>query len=119
MIKYLFIFLIFSSVFLFGQNFTCKHYAHINHNTGIKKIYTESESASMPPFSFSLNSNTIYVDLPSGNKEIFILKDVVDGVRRFFSQNNHYLRQPTEYPDVWYWDMRLQGQLQTVMLICK
>lgn len=119
MIKKLLVFLIFSSVFLFGQNFNCKHYAHINHDTGIKKTYTKSESMNMPPFNFIMNSNKIYVDLPSGNKEIFILKDVVNGERIFFSQNNYYLRQPSKYPDVWYWDMRLQGQLQTAILICK
>ena len=119
MIKYLFISLIFSSVFVFGQDFTCTHYAHINHDTNTKNIYTKSESMNMPQFNFSLITNKIYLDLATGNKELFIFKDVINGERIFFSQNNYFLSQPSKYPDVWYLDMRLQSQLQTRVLICK
>lgn len=115
-IIYLFIF---SIMILNAKQLNCVHYAHFNHSTGTKHFYNKQEQSNMPPFVMNVSTNVIYVDLPSGNKEQFNLKDIKSGEKQYFSKNNYYLRQPPQNPDVWYWDMRLNGQLQSVMLICK
>jgi len=115
----LFFLIIFSSL-LVGKDYQCYRYAHYNHVTGKQHIFTKSESNQFPPFNFTLSSNTILVDLPSGNKEKFIYQYIKDGQKIYFSKNNHILRYKIKQGDsIWSWDLNLNGQMQSFVLICK
>jgi len=118
MFKILLFILVFVST-SYGKNLSCYRQTHYNHATGVQKDYTRAESNMFPPFEFSVSPSVIYFDLPSGNKERFDFQKVVKGERLYFSQNNFYLRHNLKYKEVWYWDLKTNGEQQTVILICQ
>ena len=117
MLKILFFISLMNS-FIYSEVLSCAHFMYFNHTTGVQKKYTKEESMKMPLFVFSVSSEVIYVDLPSGNKERFDFKDIINKDIRYFSKNNYYLRNSQEHKEIWWWDMRLNGELQSIMLFC-
>ena len=120
--------IIFSS--LSAQDFSCNYYAYINHASGEKKLFTKSELDNAQPFNFTLDSNTLLVDLPSGNKEKFVFKDIKGGQKRYFSHNNIFLRTLTSSTTgdilvnkrgdtMWFMDTNFNGKLMTTVFICR
>ncbi len=112
----------------YANTLTCKQVAVVYAETGGMYVYSKQEQKEYPLLRIKVSSNTVWLDMPSGRKSKFNLKDIRNGERRYFSQENAYLRKPkvsprvfcesNSYCNLWYFDLNVNGKLQSTVLNC-
>ena len=117
------------SPYIYAKNLNCERVAVLYSQTGQMHIYTKKEKKEFYPLKIKVSQKIVWLDMPSGRQSRFDLKDIINGEKRYFSKDNAYLRKPKQNPEVfcksrkhcnlWYFDLNINGSLQSTVLNCE
>lgn len=117
-------FILFIAIFttiLQAENFNnCSLMGEVNRTLGIKTMYSKMEIRDMPKIKLKVSSNVIYMNMDGiKSTEVFNYTEVKYNTRMYFSKNSMYLRRMLDNRNSFLWDLKLNNQQITKVIMCK